>query len=42
MKKDSAGFGPENLLPTDIPGTWKAMEALYDSGKELLELAISR
>lgn len=33
MKKDSAGFGPENLVPTDIPGTWKAMEALYDSGK---------
>lgn len=32
-KKDSAGFGPENLVPTDIPGTWKAMEALYDSGK---------
>lgn len=33
MKKDSVGFGPENLIPTDIPGTWKAMEALYDSGK---------
>ncbi|XP_042045873.1 NADPH-dependent aldo-keto reductase, chloroplastic-like [Salvia splendens] len=33
MKKDSVGFAPENLIPTDIPGTWKAMEALYDSGK---------
>ncbi|KAI3473910.1 hypothetical protein Pfo_028104 [Paulownia fortunei] len=33
MKKGSVGFGPENLVPTDIPGTWKAMEALYDSGK---------
>ncbi|KAK4419028.1 NADPH-dependent aldo-keto reductase, chloroplastic [Sesamum alatum] len=33
MKKDAVGFSPENLLPTDIPGTWKAMEALYDSGK---------
>lgn len=33
MKKDSVGFVPENLAPTDIPGTWKAMEALYDSGK---------
>ncbi|KAG6437120.1 hypothetical protein SASPL_102030 [Salvia splendens] len=29
----SVGFAPENLIPTDIPGTWKAMEALYDSGK---------
>ncbi|XP_047975370.1 NADPH-dependent aldo-keto reductase, chloroplastic-like [Salvia hispanica] len=33
LKKDSVGFAPENLIPTDIPGTWKAMEALYDSGK---------
>ncbi|XP_051131961.1 NADPH-dependent aldo-keto reductase, chloroplastic-like [Andrographis paniculata] len=33
MKKDSVGFVPQNLLPTDIPATWKAMEALYDSGK---------
>ncbi|PIN12981.1 Aldo/keto reductase family protein [Handroanthus impetiginosus] len=32
-KKGSVGFGPENLVPTDIPATWKAMEALYDSGK---------
>lgn len=33
MKKDSVGFVPENLVPADIPATWKAMEALYDSGK---------
>ncbi|THF99782.1 hypothetical protein TEA_005419 [Camellia sinensis var. sinensis] len=34
MKKGSIGFKPENLgIPTDIPTTWKAMEALYDSGK---------
>ncbi|GER51188.1 NAD(P)-linked oxidoreductase superfamily protein [Striga asiatica] len=33
MKKGSVGFKPENLIPTDIPSTWKAMEALYDSGK---------
>lgn len=33
MKKGSVGFAPENLAPSDIPGTWKAMEALYDSGK---------
>lgn len=34
MKKGSIGFKPENLgIPTDIPATWKAMEALYDSGK---------
>ncbi|KAI3514458.1 hypothetical protein L1887_12874 [Cichorium endivia] len=32
-KKGTAGFQPENLLKTDIPATWKAMEALYDSGK---------
>jgi diketogulonate reductase-like aldo/keto reductase len=25
--------GPENLTQLDIPGTWKAMEALYESGK---------
>ncbi|KAM3410866.1 hypothetical protein ACQJBY_002841 [Aegilops geniculata] len=24
---------PENLIPTDIPATWGAMEKLYDSGK---------
>ncbi|KAJ0262238.1 Aldo-keto reductase family 4 member C10 [Hirschfeldia incana] len=33
MKKGSVGLNPENLLPVDIPSTWKAMEALYDSGK---------
>lgn len=34
MKKGSVGFKPENLSPTiDIPSTWKAMEALFDSGK---------
>lgn len=24
---------PENLIPTDIPATWGAMEKLYESGK---------
>jgi diketogulonate reductase-like aldo/keto reductase len=33
MKKDSVGFKPENLDQPDIPSTWKAMEALFDSGK---------
>ncbi|KAF3547815.1 hypothetical protein DY000_02002029 [Brassica cretica] len=33
MKKGSVGLDPENLLPVDIPRTWKAMEALCDSGK---------
>ncbi|KAI4356517.1 hypothetical protein L6164_000536 [Bauhinia variegata] len=33
MKKDSKGFVPENLVQPDIPSTWRAMEALYDSGK---------
>ncbi|WZZ49012.1 hypothetical protein YC2023_049119 [Brassica napus] len=33
MKKGSVGVSPENFLPVDIPSTWKAMEALYDSGK---------
>ncbi|KAM3690131.1 hypothetical protein ACB098_09G101200 [Castanea mollissima] len=33
MKKGSVGFKPENLTQPDIPSTWKAMEALYDSGK---------
>ncbi|CAI9098265.1 OLC1v1034882C1 [Oldenlandia corymbosa var. corymbosa] len=33
MKKGSIGFNPENLVPVDIPSTWKAMESLYDSGK---------
>ncbi|GMH23064.1 hypothetical protein Nepgr_024907 [Nepenthes gracilis] len=33
MKKDSVTFEPENFLPADIPSTWKAMEAVCDSGK---------
>lgn len=33
MAKGSVGFEPENLVRSDIPSTWKAMEALYDSGK---------
>ncbi|KAH7553741.1 hypothetical protein JRO89_XS12G0050100 [Xanthoceras sorbifolium] len=33
MKRGSVGFKPENLSHPDIPSTWKAMEALYDSGK---------
>lgn len=33
MKRGSVGFDPENLAPVDIPSTWKAMEALFDSGK---------
>lgn len=33
MKKGSVGFRPENFITSDIPSTWKAMEALYDSGK---------
>ncbi|XP_056689528.1 NADPH-dependent aldo-keto reductase, chloroplastic [Spinacia oleracea] len=34
--KEKKGFrynNPERFIPTDIPSTWKAMEALYDSGK---------
>ncbi|KAF8006687.1 hypothetical protein BT93_K0865 [Corymbia citriodora subsp. variegata] len=34
MKKGSVGLKPENLTTQlDIPNTWKAMEALYHSGK---------
>ncbi|XP_058000083.1 NADPH-dependent aldo-keto reductase, chloroplastic isoform X1 [Hevea brasiliensis] len=33
FKKGSVGFKPENFDQPDIPRTWKAMEALYDSGK---------
>ncbi|XP_075638328.1 NADPH-dependent aldo-keto reductase, chloroplastic-like [Castanea sativa] len=33
MKKGPVGFKPENLVQPDIPSTWKALEALYDSGK---------
>ncbi|OIV93953.1 hypothetical protein TanjilG_05656 [Lupinus angustifolius] len=33
IKKGSVGFKPENLVQPDIPSTWRAMEALFDSGK---------
>ena len=33
FKKGSVGFKPENLDQADIPSTWRAMEALYDSRK---------
>jgi len=33
MKKGSVNLKAENIVPLDIPNTWKAMEALYDSGK---------
>ncbi|KAF3496788.1 hypothetical protein DY000_02056130 [Brassica cretica] len=33
LKKGSVEFKPENIMPIDIPSTWNAMEALYDSGK---------
>ncbi|KAK7395238.1 hypothetical protein VNO78_15786 [Psophocarpus tetragonolobus] len=33
MKKGSEGFKVENIVPLDMPSTWKAMEALYDNGK---------
>ena len=32
-KKKGSGFGPEYLIQTDIPATWRAMETLYDLGK---------
>ncbi|KAF8703862.1 hypothetical protein HU200_031958 [Digitaria exilis] len=32
MKK-GAGFGPQSVIPSDIPATWSAMEKLYDAGK---------
>ncbi|KAH9626741.1 hypothetical protein KSS87_022055 [Heliosperma pusillum] len=32
-KKGPVNNAFEKFLPPDIPGTWKAMEALYDSGK---------
>ncbi|KAJ0582682.1 putative 3-beta-(or 20-alpha)-hydroxysteroid dehydrogenase [Helianthus annuus] len=31
-KKGTAGFKPENMIPTDIPATWKALESCYDKG----------
>ncbi|KAJ4970841.1 hypothetical protein NE237_003940 [Protea cynaroides] len=33
LKKGSVGSEPEDLLIPNIPSTWKAMEAIYDSGK---------
>uniref|UniRef100_A0A1J3DF98 Aldo-keto reductase family 4 member C10 n=1 Tax=Noccaea caerulescens TaxID=107243 RepID=A0A1J3DF98_NOCCA len=33
LKKGSTSIKPENVLPTDIPNTWKAMEAQFDIGK---------
>ncbi|KAE8649541.1 aldo-keto reductase family 4 member C10 [Cucumis sativus] len=33
MKHGSTDFAPENLVTPDIPSTWRAMEALFDSGK---------
>ncbi|KAM0991320.1 hypothetical protein ACFX2C_009719 [Malus domestica] len=33
MKKGSVGSDPHNLTQPNIPSTWKAMEALFDSGK---------
>ncbi|KAJ8747108.1 hypothetical protein K2173_008907 [Erythroxylum novogranatense] len=33
MKKGSTGLNPENFVNPDIPGTWRALEALYDAGK---------
>lgn len=33
LKKESPKPTPEMLTKPDIPSTWKAMEALYDSGK---------
>ncbi|EEF32521.1 aldo-keto reductase, putative [Ricinus communis] len=33
MKKESVTLEPENFDQPDIPRTWRAMEALYNSGK---------
>ncbi|KAL3531779.1 hypothetical protein ACH5RR_005300 [Cinchona calisaya] len=33
LKKGLPRGAPGSVMPTDIPSTWKAMEALYDSGK---------
>lgn len=33
MKRGTGEFKAENLDRADIPSTWKALEALYDSGK---------
>ncbi|KAL2533725.1 Aldo-keto reductase family 4 member C9 [Abeliophyllum distichum] len=32
-RKGSVGFSPEDLVPVDIPNTWKAMEVLYDTAR---------
>uniref|UniRef100_A0A0R0LHJ8 NADP-dependent oxidoreductase domain-containing protein n=1 Tax=Glycine max TaxID=3847 RepID=A0A0R0LHJ8_SOYBN len=33
MKKGSVGLKPEKVIQHDIPSTWRAMEALFYSGK---------
>jgi diketogulonate reductase-like aldo/keto reductase len=33
MKRGTGEFKAENLDNPNIPSTWKALEALYDSGK---------
>ncbi|CAI9766255.1 unnamed protein product [Fraxinus pennsylvanica] len=33
LRRGAVGMNPEDFVPVDIPTTWKAMEALYDSGK---------
>ena len=31
--KKGTGLSADNVIPSDIPATWAAMEKLYDSGK---------
>lgn len=31
--KKGSSISPENFIQLDIPGTWSAMEKLYDAGK---------
>lgn len=31
--KVGGGFGPESVMPLDLPGTWGAMEKMHDLGK---------
>ncbi|CAN1275481.1 NADPH-dependent aldo-keto reductase, chloroplastic [Linum perenne] len=33
FRKGSVGSKPDNVVESDIPATWRAMEALYDAGK---------
>ncbi|CAN1770087.1 NADPH-dependent aldo-keto reductase, chloroplastic [Linum perenne] len=33
FRKGSVGSKPDNVVESDIPATWGAMEALYDAGK---------